>query len=231
MLLKNNTGVTSRLGLTVKVDPRNPQAFIYSNPSDNDIIGIVGQEVPKFAMCNIITSGTAKVMVAERVVQGATIRGAKTSDNISRGFCKTAKSTDTPYFQIGTAIESGKGVIKCSLNLSYSGSSSTPSSVSWGDITGKPTTISGYAITDALAVAFETVSKNLKSYPYVLTYGVDGVSTITYNLGGGLSVVKTFNYTLSVLTSIVLSGDTPSGIELTKTLSYTGIDLTGVVYS
>jgi hypothetical protein len=79
--------------------------------------------------------------------------------------------------------------------------------------------------------AFETVSKNTKSYPYDLTYGVDGVDTITYDLGGGLSIVKTFNYTLTVLTSIVLSGDTPSGIELTKTLSYTGADLTSVTYS
>jgi hypothetical protein len=78
---------------------------------------------------------------------------------------------------------------------------------------------------------FETVSKNLRNYPYVLTYGVDGVATITYDLGGGLSVVKTFNYTLGVLTTIVLSGSTPTGIELTKTFSYTGADLTSVAYS
>jgi hypothetical protein len=78
---------------------------------------------------------------------------------------------------------------------------------------------------------FETVSKNLRNYPYALVYGIDGVSTITYDLGGGLSIVKTFNYVLGVLTTIVLSGDTPSGIELTKTLSYTGADLTSVAYS
>lgn len=83
----------------------------------------------------------------------------------------------------------------------------------------------------SLSEEFETVSKNLKAYPYALTYGVDGVATITYDLGGGLSVVKTFNYTLGVLTTIVLSGDTPSGIELTKTFSYTGADLTSVTYS
>jgi hypothetical protein len=83
----------------------------------------------------------------------------------------------------------------------------------------------------SLGEEFETVSKNLKSYPYAITYGVDGIDTITYDLGGGLSVVKTFNYTLTVLTSIVLSGDTPAGIELTKTFNYTGVDLTSVVYS
>lgn len=82
-----------------------------------------------------------------------------------------------------------------------------------------------------LSEAFETVSKNLKSYPYTLTYGVDGIDTIVYDLGGGLSITKTFNYTLGVLTSIVLLGDTPSGIELTKTFGYIGVDLTSVLYS
>jgi hypothetical protein len=60
---------------------------------------------------------------------------------------------------------------------------------------------------------------------------VDGIDTIVYDLGGGLSITKTFNYTLGVLTSIVLSGDTLSDIELTKTLIYTGVDLTNVSYS
>lgn len=78
---------------------------------------------------------------------------------------------------------------------------------------------------------YETVSKNLKSYPYAIAYGVDGISTMTYDLGGGDSIVKTFNYTTGVLTSIVLSGDVPGGIPLTKTLGYTGSDLTSITYS
>jgi len=82
----------------------------------------------------------------------------------------------------------------------------------------------------SLAEEFETVSKNLKNYPYSLVYGVDGLSTITYTTPSG-NIVKTLNYTLGVLTSIVLSGSTPSGIELTKTLHYTGTDLTSVSYS
>ena len=79
--------------------------------------------------------------------------------------------------------------------------------------------------------AFETVSRNLRSHPYVLTYGGDDISSITYNLGGGQSVVKTLNYTEGVLTSIVLSGNTPNGIDLTKTLAYTGENLTSITYS
>ena len=82
-----------------------------------------------------------------------------------------------------------------------------------------------------LAEEFESVSKNLISYPYVITYDGDDVDYITYDLGGRLEIIKTFHYTDGVLTSLVLSGDTPSGIDLTKTLHYTGDDLTSVTYS
>ena len=86
-------------------------------------------------------------------------------------------------------------------------------------------------LTVTSAETYETVSKNLIGYPYVITYDGDDIDYITYDLGGGDSIVKTFNYTLGVLTSLVLSGDTPSGIDLTKTLNYTGDDLTSVKYS
>lgn len=79
--------------------------------------------------------------------------------------------------------------------------------------------------------SFETVSKNLKGKPYTLSYTGSTLNSITYNLGGGQSIVKTLNYTGSKVTSIVLSGDTPSGISLTKTFSYTGDLLTSVSYS
>jgi hypothetical protein len=101
--------------------------------------------------------------------------------------------------------------------------------------------ISGIAISDVsglqtaldskLSNAFETISKNLKSYPYVLNYTDNALTSIVYDLGGGDEITKTLNYTGADLTSIVLSGDTPAGIDLTKTLSYTNGDLTGIEYS
>jgi hypothetical protein len=78
---------------------------------------------------------------------------------------------------------------------------------------------------------FESVSKNLKSKPYALTYTGGVLTSIVYTLGGGLFITKTLGYTGSNLTTIVLSGDTPSGITLTKTLTYTGGVLTGIAYS
>ena len=123
MLLKNNTGGYSRVGFTVVQDPKDPTAFIYSSPDDTNIIGIVTKSVPKYSKCEIANSGTAKVFVFERTVKSSIIRAAKSGDNISRGTCKTKANTDASYFKVGTALETGKGLINCALSLSYNGSS------------------------------------------------------------------------------------------------------------
>lgn len=78
---------------------------------------------------------------------------------------------------------------------------------------------------------FETVSQNFNEYPYTIAYSGGEISTITYDLGGGQSIVKTFNYTSGNITSIVLSGDTPSGINLTKTFTYSSGNIVSVAYS
>lgn len=75
--------------------------------------------------------------------------------------------------------------------------------------------------------SFESVSKNLSASDATLTYSSGNLIEIEYANG----ITKTLNYTGDNLTSVVLSGSTPGGIELTKTLSYTGSDLTGVAYS
>lgn len=77
---------------------------------------------------------------------------------------------------------------------------------------------------------FEYVSKNIKSWNYSLNYTLGSLSSIAYTDGNSV-ITKTLNYTGTQLTSIVLSGDTPSGISLTKALTYTGENLTGVIYS
>jgi hypothetical protein len=75
---------------------------------------------------------------------------------------------------------------------------------------------------------FETVSANLSAYDYTINYNGSGdVSSIVYSNG----VTKTLNYTSGNVTSIVLSGSTPSNISLTKTLTYTSGDVTGITYS
>ena len=77
------------------------------------------------------------------------------------------------------------------------------------------------------AETFETVAKNLAAVDATLAYTGEVLTSITYANG----VVKTFTYGPDGLASVVLSGAVPGGIDLTKTLSYTGGKLTGVAYS
>ena len=121
-LYKNNTGGISKIGLTCKQDTKDPSAIVYSSPGDSNILGIITQAVPKYAQCEIATSGVTKVFCSSNVVAGSVIRAQKASDNISRATCKIMKNTDGSYFKIGTALKSGKGLISCNLSLSYNGS-------------------------------------------------------------------------------------------------------------
>lgn len=79
---------------------------------------------------------------------------------------------------------------------------------------------------------FETISRNLKAYPATLSYSGGQVTSVTYDLGGGLSIVKTLTYSGSDVSGITLSGDTPGGVSLTKSLIQDGSgNVTGWDYS
>lgn len=83
-----------------------------------------------------------------------------------------------------------------------------------------------------LSDTFETVSANLAAYSPTYAYSAGNLSTVTYDLGGGQSIVKTFNYSGGNLSTIVLSGNTPAGIDLTKTFTFDGSgNLTSIAYS
>lgn len=77
---------------------------------------------------------------------------------------------------------------------------------------------------------YETVSRNLRSYPATLTYSAGELASISYATPGG-AITKTFVRSAGRLASIVLSGALPAGIATTKTLGYTGDSLTSVGYA
>lgn len=77
---------------------------------------------------------------------------------------------------------------------------------------------------------FETVNKNLRDYPKSLTYTVGKLTSVTYTVGAS-TITKTLSYTGDQLTTVTLSGSTPSGINLIKTLGYSGTNLQTVTYS
>jgi len=142
------------------------------------------------------------------------------------GYIQTVKNTTGillkgagRYISFGTIFGStGYGIRDNGGTLEYKDSGG-----SWQAFSG------GSSIGDS----FETVSKNLRVYPYTLNYGGNGsLDNIVYNIGGGNSITKTLNYDGSgTLTSIVLSGSTPGGIDLTKTLTYTSGKLSDITYS
>lgn len=137
------------------------------------------------------------------------------------------------------------GTVATSVPNNYRGLVNRINTVDWSDIVNKvESSVTKESVEAVLTGAitshthpgdssptFESVSKNISSYPYTLTYDGTTLASITYDIGDGDSIVKTLNYTDGKLTSIVLSGDTPDGISLTKTLSYTGENLTGITYS
>ncbi len=74
---------------------------------------------------------------------------------------------------------------------------------------------------------YESVSKNIKGIPFSLEYSGGELSRVVYEN----AIIKTLNRTSGKVTSIVLSGNTPQGIALTKTLAYSGDTLISVEYS
>jgi YD repeat-containing protein len=81
----------------------------------------------------------------------------------------------------------------------------------------------------SIGITYETVNKNLDAKNAAFTYdGSGNLTSITYTSG----VIKTLNYTLGILTSVVLSGNTPQNIVKTKTLTYDGSgNLTNTAYT
>jgi len=77
---------------------------------------------------------------------------------------------------------------------------------------------------------FETISKNLKSWNASFNYTGSQLTSIVYT-DGILTITKTLNYSSGILSSIVLSGNTPLGINLTKTLGYIGPSLSTITFS
>ena len=91
----------------------------------------------------------------------------------------------------------------------YQGSSYIAKNQTTGNL---PTDTNFWQLVISIQEYFESVSKNIKSWDFSLSYTGDKLTSIVYteNLD---TITKTLNYTGDKLTSIVLSGDTPSGID------------------
>lgn len=92
--------------------------------------------------------------------------------------------------------------------------------ITWGNVSTTSNTL----------VTFDTLSKNLKSYPYTLARSGAQITSITFTLPDTSTIVKAFTYSGSQIASIAISG--PSLVSTyTKILQYSGSDITGATYS
>jgi len=123
--LRNKTNATSKIGFLASIDTKDTGSWIYTPNNATQFLGVVASPSPYRALTKIVTDGTTKVFIHGVAKKGDTIRCAKRGDNISLGSCVVAKSTDTPYLKVGTALESGKGLISVSLEQVYINTSST----------------------------------------------------------------------------------------------------------
>jgi hypothetical protein len=78
---------------------------------------------------------------------------------------------------------------------------------------------------------FESVSKNIKAYPFTYEQQDEYTAVLVYDLGAGQTITKTINSVDGLPVSIVLSGNTPSGIDLTKTILYNSGVFAGASYA
>jgi hypothetical protein len=77
------------------------------------------------------------------------------------------------------------------------------------------------------ADTFETVSANLAADDSTLFYSGGELDHIDYASG----ITKTFAYGVDGLSTVTLSGSTPGGIALVKTLTYVSGDLDSITYT
>lgn len=84
-----------------------------------------------------------------------------------------------------------------------------------------------------ISETFETISKNLKQYPYSLYYDSNNYLTgIRYQISSLSYVTKNLTYDVSgLITQVMLTGDPVPETSLYKYLYYSNGTLTGVTYS
>jgi hypothetical protein len=120
----NGTTTRSKIGYLVVQSPRNNRAFVYADGGSTDIVGVVQQDVAPNATAQIAFSGTAKVSVVGTVQRGDIIRARKKTDKGFAGQAIRASSTETDYFRVGIALESGSGLVLVALQKGYVGAGS-----------------------------------------------------------------------------------------------------------
>ena len=152
------------------------------------------------------------------------------SGNITAGAIYTNN-----YFYANGQPFSGAGPSISSITVTTdSGERTITSNVSIVGGTGITTSMTGNVVTinaTPIANTFEALSKNIKSYPYALVRTGSTITSIQYTTPSTDIITKTFNYTSGKISSISITGVPLANVVYTKTLAYSGADITGASYT
>jgi len=117
MQLRNKTRGASKIGYLVKAVRG---GFEYAGLGDTPI-GVVTEVVPSGSMCEIQTSGDAKVYVVRTVSEGDDLRLTTENEGGNAGVAYPVGSTSA-YIAIGSVIKGGRGLVDVALNIASAGS-------------------------------------------------------------------------------------------------------------
>jgi hypothetical protein len=90
--------------------------------------------------------------------------------------------------------------------------------------------VSGGTSTNNLPTNYEVLAKNLNTYPYTINRSGDLITSVVYTTPSSGSITKTLNYSGIQLSSVTISGG-PLTLSYTKTLNYSGSTITGASYA
>jgi hypothetical protein len=201
MKLRNKTRASSRLGFLVKAVKG---GFEYAGLGDTPI-GVVTEIVASGAMCEIQTSGDAKVYVGRVVSEGADLRLTVQNEGGNAGVAYPVGASQS-YTAIGSVVKGGGGLIDVALNISSAGVSGGGG----GDIPTGGTT--GQALLKNSATDYDVVWGSLPA-GYTAWNIVDGIFDRAVNDGDQVEFLSG--------TDMQVQYSVPGGVH-TLTFDYVG---------
>lgn len=114
--LKNGTGKASQVGYLAKVDDKRDGYFDIAGVGDEPI-GVITEAVAPNQPCKLVSNGETLVYLHKKVYVSKGVRQQQQGDGAIKGTCMPSLSPPGSGV-IGTALSTGRGLVRVALNLS-----------------------------------------------------------------------------------------------------------------
>lgn len=133
MQLTSNIKGKTKIGYLVSADRSG--RFVYARAGEVPI-GVITESVTRGELCEIQTTGEALVYVYGSIRANETVRSPETDEGVPAGTA-VPLGDKSVYTAVGQALETGKGLVRVSINLSATTSVGTSAGVPTGGATGE----------------------------------------------------------------------------------------------